>query len=192
SGIATLNLTGGQVLTQTTNASTTVAAGVTISSDSQIVMNVSNSTLTIGGTVTSSAAGPVPIITLNTPGLTLNTNGLVKAQTVSAIGTGGLTLAGDGTGTIWGTSTTAGTPGPTGINLTTVNSSTSVTFASSVLLKTGDGTTLNNGTVNINAGNPDGTQSIVLNNGVTVSSNGVVELNTCTLLGGGTVSAPTV
>src|SRR5262249_39922345 len=57
-GTATLNISGGQVLTQTTNATTTINAGVVLTSDSPIVMNVNNSTLTNNGAVNYTGSSP--------------------------------------------------------------------------------------------------------------------------------------
>src|SRR5262249_33947276 len=71
-GTATLNLTGGQVITQTTNASTTIDAGVVLASDSPIVMNVNNSTLTNNGAVNYTGSSPATTITVqSTSNLTL-------------------------------------------------------------------------------------------------------------------------
>src|SRR5262249_43713581 len=52
---ATLNLNGGPVVITSNGSSTTVGSGVTVASDSPIVMNVNNGTLRNNGTITSSA-----------------------------------------------------------------------------------------------------------------------------------------
>jgi hypothetical protein len=76
-GTAILNLSGGQVVTQTTNQTTTISTGVTLTSDSPIVMNVNNSTLTNNGEV--------------------NYTGSSTATTITVQSTGNLGLAGTGT-----------------------------------------------------------------------------------------------
>src|SRR5262249_17252494 len=99
---ATLNLDGGPVVITTTTdpatmttASTTIGSGVTLASDSLIVMNINDGTLSNSGLIRSSASGISPQFRF-TPTLVSSFGSVITIESLS----GSLTLAGNGLGYI--------------------------------------------------------------------------------------------
>ena len=126
-------------------------------------------------------------------------NNTVSAYQINVTGTGALLIGGNGAGVLSasdldsGANTTA-KPIATGINLTVVQTNgtaiapNAITFASNISLVTGDGTT-DSGTVNLNAISTNNGTAVIVNTGVNVTANGVVEINTCDLQLNGTITA---
>src|SRR5262249_27579994 len=109
-GATTLSISGGQVLTQTTNATTTVSAGVTISSSSPIIMKVNSSTLLNDGTIASTAPGTSnPALNIQSSGnLTVTGTGALAGTLIQANSTSGSVILSQGavTGKLGGSSAT--------------------------------------------------------------------------------------
>jgi hypothetical protein len=87
-GVSTLNLNGGLVTTTASNT-TTIATGVTVTSNNDITMNVNNSTFTNNGTITSTRTGTPGQVTIQSSGtLSISAFGTITALT-SGGGNGG-------------------------------------------------------------------------------------------------------